>query len=242
MALANISKIIALLNILLKLLRLSVKHKLLSLVVIMALSLITLSSYLIAEFYNKNAPYVYQVKIDNYIKYIDDILIKYGDKTAISVSVIDTDELLNNKFRLGRFEIARACDDRAINTKCIVNLKDRLPSVYSVDHKIDSSSYGFLLEIGKKVLPAHFHTRDDNGEQDFSAMVFYPSLMNVASKLHWFEQKIINDIWITSILSDDKTVLYVITLLSAKDFRESVYISHDSILIGIRQFITNQDK
>jgi hypothetical protein len=237
--LANLEKI---LSSSYKLIRLFYKNKIIGLILIIALILLACSSYWLVNLSNSNDLYAQQVKFDKYTNYTDNILLKCGDKTGISVSVVDTVKLLNDEFTMGRFEIARACDARSLRTKCIINLKDVHPSTYSRNHQIDRSSYAFLVKAGKKILPIHFNTRNERGEQDFSLMSFYPGLLKIVKELEWYKQGLIHDIWITSILDRNEDVLYVITLLSAKSHRETSCINKDSIIIGLRDFINNRIK
>lgn len=198
---------------------------------------ITISCYYIAKSYYDNMSYRRLEQYDNYVKYVDEILTSCGDRTAISVSIINTRKMsIEQDFWLGRFEIARACD-KSFGERCIINLKDRLPSLYSVDHKIGISSYKFFLRLGKNILPAHFHFRDKNDEQTLGPVEFYPTIKHIIGRFDWTKHDLLEDLWITSILSDDSTVLYVITFLSAKPQKEATCFNNDSIVIGLRDFI-----
>ena len=232
---ANLTKIINFAQILIATVR---KYKLFTLMIAICSVIIILSSYYIIRNYYNNLPYTNAIKHDEYISYVDKILHKCGDRTAVSIGVVNTDPLPGEDFWMGRFEVARACDKR-FSDNCIINLKDRDPSLYSSDHRIGISSYNLFVNLGNSVLPAYFHLRNKNAQQDLNSVDFYPSIRKIMEKFRWYKEGFLEDVWITAIVSNDSKVLYVITLLSAKPKKEASCFNSDSILIELRDFILN---
>jgi len=216
-------------------------HKGKSIILAIALTSMTITFFLAVEEHKNKMPYNIIKESDTMTKYIDSILIKCSDKTAISISVINIEKappLMDHW--LGRFYLARACDAREKDRNCIVNLKDIHPSLYAMDQKIDVNSYGLFVRLGEQTLASRFYLRDKNNKQDLSALFFYPSIRSVVESTNWYKENDLHNLWLTSIISRDKTVLYIITLLSAKSMSKSSCLDQDNILNKIKEFIIYQ--
>ncbi len=215
------------------------KNKAVTIVVGLCLFMIVGSSYFLIKNYSNNTPYRNAIAYDEYVNYIDGILNECGDKIAISIGVVNTDLISTEDFWRGRFEIARACDDRFLEKdgSCIINLKDRQPGLYNINHEVRVGSYNFLTSLGEMTLPAYFHLRDDEGQQNLDSVSFYPSIKKILEKSDWHKEGLLEDLRVTAIISNNKKLLYVVTFVSAKPFSEMSCFNSDTILINLRDFI-----
>ena len=156
-----------------------------------------------------------------------------GDKTAITISSVSIPSI--DGIWSGHFKIARACDTSK-GDNCIVNLKDRDPSLYLVAHEIKFNSYFFLVNIGLNNFSTKFNLRL-NGEQNLSSLNYLPSIKKIVEETEWAEKKILHNLLITSIVNRDKNVLYVITFLTGKNRKELSCLDQDNIINDIKKLI-----
>ena len=136
-------------------------------ILLVSLGLMTFTFFFAVEEHKNKMPYNIVKDADTMTKYIDHILGNCGDKTAISISVINIEKappLLDHW--QGRFYMARACDKKEKSNDCIVNLKDAHPALYAMDQKIDINSYELFVRLGSQTLSSRFYLRDKQGEQD----------------------------------------------------------------------------
>lgn len=232
---ANIAKILSLVGSLFNLIK---NYKLLISIIVSCLIIIASCLYFLLP---DNKIHEETLRHDRIVLYIDDILKRCKDKTAITVGTVSIRQFDTESFWPAKFKIARACDESFED--CLINLKDLRPTVYrEKDFKIDPSSYELFVNIGDDVLPTYFNLRGEDGTQDLQSISFYPSIRMVLEELDWFEQGIIEDLWITTILNRNSDVLYVITLLSAKPQKNNACFNQNSILIKLREYIKLNSK
>ena len=157
-------------------------------------------------------------------KYIKEALIKCGNGTGISLSIIDLDK--NDQSEIypyrGRFMQAWAYSDNNI-----VNLVD-VSSIYSEIQMIDNNSYLMLLEadnVYKK--PKLFNLIDSGGIQTLQSLETFSSVKKMVEGLEWSKQGKLESLRIRSVVKmlptnefprnflKERVVVYVGTLLFA---------------------------
>lgn len=193
------------------------KNGLFSPVIILPLTIIGITSYcLVSKINFSNDIYREEELYSNLEKLVEEILLECGDKTGISISAISLNIEDDGIFYKGRFKIVEACDDRIIENKCYINLKDKKGTVLKIPYDIDPISYKDLLAIGKTGFPKAFALKVD-GKQNLDSLKRNPSLREILEKAApvWYAEGILDTIYITSILKKDN-ILWVLTLLSAK--------------------------
>jgi hypothetical protein len=167
---------------------------------------------------------------------IDNILYKCGDKTAISIGKIKIFQNIDNQSWNGVFLLARACDIRMNERNCIVNLKDRHPSLYKKEQNIGLNSYNLLVNVGKQDYAMIFNL-NKKGLQNLTSLNNFPSIKEIIEKTEWSDQKILKNMWLTSILNKNNSVLYVIIFLSGKERNQLNCLDQEIILRGIKELM-----
>ena len=135
-----INYILKILDILLKsksLLGFIKNNKAFSIAMILGLLIMTGSSFWLIQYHKDYVQYGITKNDNELVKKIHYYLAECGDKTAISISTIST--VSQNSIWVGSFKIAKACDIRN-GHNCIINLKDRNPSLYLEDQDIRFNS------------------------------------------------------------------------------------------------------
>jgi len=193
------------------------------------------SSNLFQKFYH-NKPYEQIASHDKIIDYVDEILLRCGDKTGITISAVSLDVDYYTDSYSGRTKVARACDIRELNNNCIVDLKTIQPSLYAVKIDVDLNSYQLLLRLGDQTNAARFYLRDRKNEQNISSLNKYSSIKYIVENTDWYKEKTLYNLWVTSILSSNH-VLYIITYLSGTSIEKSACYNPSKILNDIKQFI-----
>jgi hypothetical protein len=162
-----------------------------------------------------------------------------GDKTSLSVAVVSLEK--KEDYYDGRFSQALACDKLAINSNCIVNLQQHNP-IYTDDYKIDLSTYNFLAIKTSDEIPFYASLRKDD-LQDLTDFEYFPTINKLLKSTEWYKLGVLNDIWISSILtldSNGKKLLYVITFIQAKETRELKCQEPTKYLSDFKHFILEQ--
>jgi len=171
--------------------------------------------------------------------FVDKILLDCGEKTGITISAVNRDYNHYEDLYYGRFYVARACDNRNVETNCLVDLKHQKLNPYSVRQDIDPNSYKLFQKLGGNDNAKRFYLRDMHNKQDLSSLSKYSAITRLVKGTDWFKEKSLYYLWVTSILSNDD-VLYVITYLSGTSVEKSVCSNPSAILNNIKQFITEK--
>jgi hypothetical protein len=208
-------------------------NKTFSTAIIIGLLIMTCSSFWLIQYHKDYVQYGITKNDNDLVKKIHVYLKECGDKTAISISTIST--VSQNDVWVGSFKIAKACDIRN-GHNCIINLKDRNPSLYLEDQDIKFNSYFFLVGIGLNNFSTKFDLRLD-GKQDLRSLNYLPSIKKMIEKTDWSNEGIVHNLLITSIVNRDKNVLYVITFLTGKSRKELSCLDQDNIINEIKKLI-----
>lgn len=173
-------------------------------------------------------------------KFVNHSLKECGDKTAISIIQVDTEKSGNEERFRASFVLARACDSLASSTECIVDLASA-NSVYEKEALLDLDSYALFRELGDQVLAKRFSLKIDKVQDDnLSELIGNDSVINIIKSTNWYHQKILDSIWITSIITRNllnERVIYVITLMSGDTKEESACQDQNKILLQIKNLL-----
>jgi hypothetical protein len=234
--LLNLTKIVTALQELFKIVG---KNKGVTSVIVMCLVLVSGSCYFLADNWvvKDNRNFIITDSRDIEVLYVDKILDKCGDMTAVTISDISIFQDDGGKYWRGKFRVARACDKRK-GGNCKVNLKDSHPILYRgsiVD--LANNSYDLFVELGSSVYPKHFHLRDGNNKQSLETISFFPTIQKVLKNLRWYREGTLQDLWVTTILNKNSNVIYVLTILTALPPKEGKCFDHSSKLVKLREFI-----
>lgn len=209
------------------------QHKGKGFLIIICLGIVGVLYNLMIDFHKHTSKHNITTNDNQLEKMIDKELRLCGDKSAISVSSVAI--IKKGDYWVGSFKIARACD--AMQKGCILDLKPTKPQFYLEEQLIRSNTYNLLLDIGLNNFSTKFSLRNEKNAQDLNILAPWPSLKKLVEKTEWAQQGILHNLLITSIVSKDESVLYVITFLAGKDRRELSCIDQDNIINNIKKFI-----
>ena len=158
--------------------------------------------------------------------FIDKNLHQCGDKTAISVSIVHSNQ------RVGRFFSARACDFR-LGSDCILNLMSNKPLIYGVNYKLNANTRDFLTRLITEGYPRKIPLSKD-GEQYIDDQIDgCTPIIDLIQATDWWQEGIAKNLWITASKSKDG-ILYVFTFKTAVDKTECD-TEINSILLELKQ-------
>ena len=144
-------------------------------IIILPLSCLLVIAGCLYFIFSTNKIYEDSLRDDKTVIYVDNILKKCKDKTAVTIGVVSINQSKNKpNYWPAKFKIARACDNR-VSKNCIIDLSDKRPALYRESEiEVDMSTYSLFVDVGDDLLPMHFSLRNIKGEQDLKAISFYP--------------------------------------------------------------------
>ena len=217
------------------------RNKIINIPIIVSFLFLIGCSYSLVNYLYRDIYYLQSKKQIEITDKIDLVLKKCGDKTAISISTVSINEDKENTYWSGLFRQARSCDYKNNQKDCIVNLMD-FNGLYRKEHKIDLSTYRFLLKIGGNETPTYINLRDDNNIQDIGQVIYYPVIYKLLSETNWYQERSLNSLWISSIVNFNKKVIYVLTMISAKPIKESLCANQGYTLSDIKSYLISHNE
>jgi hypothetical protein len=193
--------------------------------------------YLVSLCFLNNMEFFQEKKRNDVLAYVKESLIKCGDKTAISISIISN---ISKDEKEGIFYVAEVCDNiqKLKGTDCLMDLKNH-NSIYKDEYKIEPLTYNYLVDLTKVEHPKHIKLNKD-GKQDLTPIQFLPTMRLLIEMTDWAKEGKIKDLWITAVESEllslpnsETNVLYVFTFKTAIE-RTSCDSEIQDILIKLK--------
>ena len=178
---------------------------------------------------NNKAPAKYAKKTADIKKIVDSELVKCGNGRAISVSVVEKNDLLYYSYK-GRFIVAMAMDTAlSLEPTDLVTTRS---SFYTKELNIDDNSYQQLLNSVDKT---SYYSLREGGNQNFSNLKIFPSIYEILDKTEWSKLEKLEQLYIRSTVGYTlfgKEIVYIATLITTTDAK-SCKVIPDQILTSI---------